>query len=86
MKTRTSKTFRKQYAKLSKKQQEKVSDCIRRFKKDPFERRLRNHALKGLMNSQRSISAGGDLRLIFEEYENYTLVLFLDVGSHNQVY
>ena len=56
------------------------------FQKDPCHPTLKNHKLKGKFKDRRAISAGGDIRLIFEEYENYTLVLFLSVGSHNQVY
>lgn len=35
---------------------------------------------------KRSFSVTGDMRIIFEEHENYTMVLMLDVGTHNQVY
>lgn len=81
-----TKKFRKQFKLLQKKDQKSVEKAIRLFEQDPKNPKLRNHALKGKMKDKRSISAGDDLRLIFREYKNYTLVLFLKVGSHNQVY
>lgn len=38
------------------------------------------------MLGKRAISVMGDMRIIFEEFNDYTLVLMLDVGTHNQVY
>ncbi len=80
------KRFDKKFAKLSTRQQNAVDQTIEIFQKDPCHPTLKNHKLKGKFKDRRAISAGGDIRLIFEEYENYTLVLFLSVGSHNQVY
>ncbi len=78
--------FRKQYAKLSKSQQELVNDAIIRFVKDPLDPALRNHKLKGRYSSLRSIDAAFDLRILFLEQDDYVLVTFLQVGSHNQLY
>lgn len=72
--------------KLDKKRREKVLEAIQVFQSDPFAPTLRNHPLKGSMQGKRSFSVTGDIRIIFEEYERYTLVLMLDVGTHNQVY
>lgn len=78
--------FQKDYLKLRKNEKERVNEAIKRFKKDPYDPILRNHILKGEIKDRRVICAGGDLRLIFREYQKYTFVLFLGVGSHNQVY
>lgn len=86
MKIKFSKKFVKQYSKLQVKQKNKVNEVINLFEINPFGKRLDNHALRGKMNNKRSIYAGGDLRLIFEEYDKYAMVLFIKVGSHNQVY
>lgn len=86
MKIKYSKDFKKQYSKLRLNEKRRIKKALRLFKIDYSNSTLRNHVLKGSMKDKRSISAGGDLRLIFQEYENYTLVLFLKVGSHNQVY
>lgn len=78
--------FTKAFLTLRKKHQDKVSSAINEFQKDPFAKKLRNHQLKGRLSGKRAISVTGDLRIIFQEYENYTLVIMLDVGTHNQVY
>lgn len=80
------KNFEKSFAKLSPKQKEKVKITIIIFKRDPHDERLNNHALHGKESAKRAISAGGDLRLIFEQENNYQRVTFYRVGTHNQVY
>jgi mRNA-degrading endonuclease YafQ of YafQ-DinJ toxin-antitoxin module len=35
---------------------------------------------------KKAISINSDLRIIFEEFDDYTLVVFLDLGTHNRVY
>jgi mRNA-degrading endonuclease YafQ of YafQ-DinJ toxin-antitoxin module len=47
---------------------------------------LKNHSLNGHLLGKRAVSAGSDLRIIFEEFNGYTLVIFLDLGKHNRVY
>ncbi|MEW6236322.1 MAG: hypothetical protein AB1656_13125 [Candidatus Omnitrophota bacterium] len=59
---------------------------LRIFKNNPFDHQLGNHALHGKQKGRRAISAGGDLRLVFIEINNYERVRFLAVGTHNQVY
>lgn len=86
MKINLGKNFIKQYAKLKSKEKDRVDKALLSFKDNPYSKELKNHALKGKMEGRRAISAGGDLRLIFIEEEKYTLILFLEVGSHNQVY
>lgn len=78
--------FAKRYDKLPRKIQKKVDVVLEKFRKDPFDDTLKNHALKGPMADKRAIYVSGDLRIIFEEYDNYILVIMLDVGTHNQVY
>jgi mRNA-degrading endonuclease YafQ of YafQ-DinJ toxin-antitoxin module len=34
----------------------------------------------------RAISAGGDLRIIFMEENNYEVIHLIRIGTHNQVY
>ena len=80
------KSFRKSLERLTPKMRDKVRAAIYKFRSNPFDPTLRNHPLKGSMVGRRAFSVGGDMRIIFKEYENYTMVLMLDVGSHNQVY
>lgn len=81
-----SKNFDKAYGRLPLKIKHKVDLSLVNFRRNPRDALLRNHALKGSMTGKRAISVTGDVRIVFEEYENYVLVIMLDVGTHNQVY
>ncbi len=86
MNIRYHKNFEKHYKKLQMGEREKVLRAISKFGKDPFDPILRNHPLHGVAEGKRAFSVANDLRIIFEEYDNYVLVIMLDVGTHNQVY
>ncbi len=90
MKIVFKKSFTKQYQKLRQGEKNRINAVLKIFSQNPFEPVLLNHPLKkgGKINANnlRAIAAGGDLRLVFREFEDYTEVLFIDVGSHNQVY
>lgn len=45
---------------------------------------LNDHSLKGKLKGKRAFSIAGDVRVVYEETE--AEIIFLDVGSHNQVY
>lgn len=79
-------TFEKQFAKLPGKRRDKVIDTIDRFLDDPTNPVLRNHELTGEWASFRSISAGGNLRLHFQITDDGTVVYFVAVGTHSQLY
>lgn len=53
---------------------------------EPYNPSLKNHPLHGEQIGLRAISAGGDLRLVFYEINEYKKVVFLRVGTHEQVY
>jgi len=78
--------YRKQYKKLAESDKEAVKKTISVFSGEPFDRRLRNHPLKGEFSGLRSISAGFDLRIIFREEDSYAIVEFIQVGSHSDLY
>jgi mRNA-degrading endonuclease YafQ of YafQ-DinJ toxin-antitoxin module len=80
------KKFSKAYIKLSPKLQIKVDKTIILFRENPFLKNLGNHKLQDTLKGKRSISVTGDIRIIFEEYKNYTIVEMLHVGKHTQVY
>jgi addiction module RelE/StbE family toxin len=44
---------------------------------------LHDHALTGRLAGKRAFSIAGDIRIIYVELEDS--IVFLDVGSHNQV-
>jgi len=78
--------FRKGLEDLNPSQKKRVGVILQIFKNNPFAPQLRNHALHGKQKGRRAISAGGDVRLVFTETNNYEQVHFLSVGTHNQVY
>ncbi len=80
------KNFIKLYEKLPSKQQDKIEQAIDLFQEDPHHPQLKNHALHGKERGKRAIAAGGDLRLVFEEENDYQKVIFVRVGTHTQVY
>ena len=80
------KDFMKTYLKLSPKTRERVRKTIDIFQENPHKFELDNHALHGKLQGFRSISAGGDLRLLFIPEDNYERVKFYCVGTHNQLY
>ena len=86
MKILFKKRFVKQYQKLKKSDQNKVDHALKMFEKDPCDARLKNHALIGKLSGKRSISAGFNLRMIFELEGDYVVVIMIGVGTHNQVY
>ena len=78
--------FVKQYKKLSPRDKKAVDATIAKFSNSPLDPSLYNHPLLGDMTGYRSISAGFDLRIIFREFDDYTVVMLIKVGSHNQLY
>ncbi|HUD07079.1 MAG TPA: type II toxin-antitoxin system mRNA interferase toxin, RelE/StbE family [Candidatus Saccharimonadales bacterium] len=45
---------------------------------------LNDYALKGKLAGKRGFSVAGDIRVVYKETEDN--IVFLDVGTHNQVY
>ncbi len=45
---------------------------------------LHDHALTGKLAGKRAFSVAGDIRVIYVELEDS--IVFLDIGTHNQVY
>ena len=86
MKIEYHKSFQKAFKQLDRKTQDKVIERIKVFQGDANYSLLKNHPLKGSMKGKRAISVTGSIRIIFEEFEDYTFVLMLDVGGHPQVY
>lgn len=80
------KSFFKQYKKLRKNDRVKVDGTLVVFAKNPQNPVLGNHALTGKLSGKRSISAGFDLRIIFEVEGDYAVAIMIAVGTHNQVY
>lgn len=86
MKIIETKKYYKAYKKLSKKQKAQADLAIEIFKNNPFDTKLRNHALKGNILNMRAFSAANDLRIIYREQGEHVIVVMLDVGTHSQIY
>ncbi|MEW6236320.1 MAG: type II toxin-antitoxin system mRNA interferase toxin, RelE/StbE family [Candidatus Omnitrophota bacterium] len=86
MRIELHRNFEKAFAKLNPKQRQRVKETLDLFRRNPYDPQLKNHSLHGCLKGERSISAGGDLRLIFEEEDDYRKVVFVRVGTHNQIY
>ena len=54
------------------------------FLSDPFDQRLRTHKLSGKLKNLWSFSLGYDFRVIF--YFEGEQAIFIDIGSHDEVY
>ncbi len=80
------KKFTKHFQKLPANLKTKVIQTIKKFGQNPFNQSLNNHALTGKLINLRAISVTREVRIIFEEQDNYMLVIMIDVGSHNVVY
>ncbi len=63
----------------------KYKERVVLFMQDMHNPLLHTHILKGKMREYRSFSITGDVRVIYIQ-QNKTTVLFIDVGTHAQVY
>ena len=81
----TTKTFDKQYSKLNDKTKTIYKNRIVMFKNNPFDFRLRNHALKGRYLGYRSIDVTGDVRALYT-VKGDIVIIFGFIGTHSQLY
>ena len=81
-------SFRKAYQKRIVRNQnlaERTKECIRMFVENPRSPLLGDHALSGKRSHLRAFSITGNVRIVyFPITEGH--VLFLDIGTHPQVY
>ena len=85
MKPDFNKNFKKQYQKLKPAQKKRFAQALELFVASPSHPALYNHPLSGKWQGHRSISFGGDWRAHYKITGRDT-VLFVAVGSHNQLY
>mgnify|MGYP001304198862 FL=1 len=86
MTVRTSSRFDKAFARLAVRDQRRVEAALTLFMDQPFHPVLKNHALAGKLRGLRAISAGYDLRIVYEEEGGHATVLLLNTGTHDEVY
>ena len=80
-----TKSFTKQFKKLRYNQQERFYERLEVFKKNPQDRVLRDHALKGKYKGFRSIDIEVDLRALYY-VKGDVIVVFAIIGTHSQLY
>ena len=81
----TTKTFDKQYSKLSPKIKTAFKTRVTAFATNPFDATLRNHALKGKYLGFRSIDITGDVRALYTTRGDIAII-FAFIGTHSQLY
>lgn len=80
-----TKSFTKQFKVLRKNQKDRFYERLELFKKNPHDKVLRDHALKGKYKGYRSIDIEGDLRALYY-VQGDIIVIFAFIGSHSQLY
>lgn len=80
-----TKNFTTQFESLLPNQKQRFYTRLEIFKQDPYDRTLRNHALKGKYLGYRSIDITGDLRALYY-IKGDTIIIFGFIGSHSQLY
>lgn len=77
--------FKTQYNKLRAGERRRFRERRNLFLKNSFHPLLNNHALHGEYRGYRSINVGGDLRVIYEEIDSYT-IQFILIDTHSNLY
>lgn len=79
--------FKKFYKKriINSNLKKRVINRISLFQKNPRHAFLKDHALSGKKANLRAFSATGNIRIVYYPISK-NRVLFLDIGTHNQVY
>ncbi len=76
--------FAKQYDKADLKIKNAFQSRLKLFREDSFDPLLNNHSLQGKYLGYRSINVTGDLRAIYQKYDD--LVIFVTIDSHSNLY
>ena len=85
MNIQTTKSFDKQYSKLSTKIKNQFKVRVELLRVNPFDISLRNHALKGRYLGYRSIDINGDVRALYT-VKGDVVIIFGFIGTHGQLY
>ncbi len=85
MKIEYSKTFTKQYAKLTPKLRLQFKNLQRLWLNDPYNPQLHLHMLTGEYAGLYSINITGDIRALYEKIGT-GYILFGFIGRHSQLY
>ena len=61
-------------------------EAVSIFVEDPFHHSLRTHKLSGKLKDLWSFSVEYNLRVLFYFKKNNTKAIFMDIGTHDEVY
>jgi addiction module RelE/StbE family toxin len=84
MKIDYSRSFKKDYKKLSFKLRNQLRERLLLFQENQFNPLLNNHCVHHPYEGCQSINISGDMRALFEINNN--TALFLRVGTHSELY
>jgi len=76
----------KKRIKIKKEIEELFWESIALFIQDPFHPLLKTHKLSGNLKNLWSFSVTYDVRVIFFFEDNNKKAIFIDIGSHDEVY
>lgn len=85
MRVRYTSKFKKQYKKLPEKFQQQFVARLNLLLQDPINSVLRDHPLKGKFVGYWSINVNGDLRALYKNLADETLI-FSFIVTHSQLY
>lgn len=77
--------FEKQYKKLRAGEKERFKKQRNIFLRNPFDPALNNHPLQGKYKGYRSISVGGDLRVVYKLLGKEK-AYFVAIDTHSKLY
>lgn len=80
------KSFKKCYKKLPKSIKTKFRKRVEMLVVDFYNPLLRVHKLKGEYAGHYSMDVTGDVRAIFKKEDNVLVLVFIDIGTHSQLY
>lgn len=85
MRLARSQRFDKHFRKLSAPVKRQVEERLRLFVSDPFHPLLNDHSLRGEHRNQRSINVTGDIRIVYEMFDQ-DIAKLIDIGTHHELY
>lgn len=80
-----TKYFSKAATKLPASVKRALAERLQLFMSDPYSSLLNNHAIQGNRQPCRSINITGDYRVVYEQYDEET-VLLIDIDTHSNLY
>ena len=79
-----SRSFKKDFKKLSQKLKVQFADRAEIFKINPYTEILNNHRVHHPYEGCRSINISGDIRALYETAKN--TIIFIRIGTHSELY